>query len=133
MSTYLLVHGAWHGAWCWNRLIPLLHDAGHKVITPDLPGHGDDNTPVKDISAKLYVDSLRAIILAQQEPVRLVGHSMAGMVISRVADVIPDHIHTLIYLTGFLLGDGQCIRDIEAEVSDSLVSPNLQLSSDRLT
>jgi pimeloyl-ACP methyl ester carboxylesterase len=133
MSTYILVHGAWHGAWCWNRLTPLLHNAGHKIITPDLPGHGDDKTPSKHISAKLYVDSLCEVILAQHEPVHLVGHSMAGMVISQVAEAIPDHIDMLVYLTGFLLEDGQCIRDIEAQVADSLVSPNLQLSRDKLT
>ncbi len=43
MSTYVLIHGAWHGGWCWNKVVPLLEQAGHKVIAPDLPSHGKDN------------------------------------------------------------------------------------------
>jgi len=113
--------------------VPILQNSGHRIIAPDLPGHGDEKTPVKYISAKLYVDTLCEVILAQHEPVHLVGHSMAGMVISQVAEAIPDRIHTLVYLTGFLLNDGQSIRDIEAQVADSLVSPHLQLSPDKLT
>jgi pimeloyl-ACP methyl ester carboxylesterase len=48
MSTYILVHGAWHGAWYWEKVAPLLRQAGHQVIPFDLPGHGQDKTPVAD-------------------------------------------------------------------------------------
>lgn len=46
MNTYVLIHRAWHGGWCWENVIPLLENQGHKVIAPDLPGHGNDKTPV---------------------------------------------------------------------------------------
>ena len=45
MATFLLIHGAWHGAWCWDRVVPLLRAAGHDVVAPDLPAHGADATP----------------------------------------------------------------------------------------
>lgn len=132
MSTYVLVHGAWHGAWCWKKIIPVLEAAGHRVLAPDLPGHGNDLTPATKITTELYVESLSKLILSIGEAVILVGHSMGGMVISQIAEHLPEHISRLVYLSGFLLKDGQCIREIEAEVTDSLVSSNLTLSADKL-
>jgi len=50
ISTYVLIHGAWHGSWCWEKVIHLLEKAGHKVIAPDLPGHGKDKTPIQEVT-----------------------------------------------------------------------------------
>ena len=50
MSTYVLVHGAWHGSWCWEKVVPLLEQAGHQVEALDLPGHGQDKTPIREIT-----------------------------------------------------------------------------------
>jgi pimeloyl-ACP methyl ester carboxylesterase len=52
MSTFVLVHGAWHGAWCWYKVVPRLRQAGHEVIAPDLPSLGRDRTPVAEILAR---------------------------------------------------------------------------------
>jgi len=131
MSSYVLVHGAWHGAWCWNKLAPLLKSAGHHVSTPDLPGYGDDNIPAGNITTSMYVNAVSQTVLEQNQPVTLVGHSMAGMIISQVAEHIPDQIKNLVYVTGFLLENGECIRDIESRVTGSLVSPRLVLSPDK--
>src|SRR3954470_12408520 len=86
--TFLLVHGAWHGGWCWKKLTPLLRAAGHQVFTPTLTGLGDrahllsaevDLTAhIKDIAAVLEYEDLRDVVL--------VGHSYAGMVIAGVVE-----------------------------------------------
>ena len=55
MSTYILVHGAWAGGWCWDKVVPLLKQAGHQVETLDLPGHGQDRTPIREITLAAYV------------------------------------------------------------------------------
>ena len=58
MSIFVLVHGAWHGEWCWDRIVPLLQDAGHRVLTFDLPGHGMDKTLPSEVTLKNYTDRL---------------------------------------------------------------------------
>ena len=62
MGTYVLIHGAFHGGWAWDRIAPLLEKEGHTVIAPDLPGHGNDKTPVADITLQLYTDTVCRIL-----------------------------------------------------------------------
>lgn len=131
MSTYVLLHGAWHGAWCWNKVTPLIKSEGHSVCTPDLPGHGKNRPTSGVVTAADYVNSLRDLIVQQNQQVVLVGHSMGGMVISQVAELVPEHISTLVYLSGFLLENGQSINDFENQVDGSIVAPNLVLSRDK--
>ena len=85
MSTYVLVHGAWHGAWCWYKLTPLLQKLGHTVLTPDLPSHGIDKTPTAAITLKDYSLRVCEVLDSCPEPVILVGHSMGGVVITEAA------------------------------------------------
>jgi pimeloyl-ACP methyl ester carboxylesterase len=114
MSTYILIHGAWHGAWSWYRIIPLLEKQGHKVIAPDLPGHGRDRSaPLTSVTLRSYTDHVKRIVEAQDEPVILVGHSMGGAVISQVAEEAPASIQKLVYLSAFLLSDGAMIASDE--------------------
>ena len=131
MSTYVLVHGAWHGGWCWSRLAPVLRARGHTVYTPDLPGHGDKRTDARKISARDYIDTIQNLVSGQPDRVILLGHSMAGMVISGVAERIPEHIETLVYLGAFLLIDGESINDLEGRVDGSLLTPHMMLSRDK--
>lgn len=107
MSTFVLVHGSWHGAWCWEKVIPLLQEAGHIVIAPDLPGHGQDNTPMKEITLKSYIDCISRIVEECASPVILVGHSLGGVMISQVAEFYPDKIQALVYVAGFLPKNGE--------------------------
>jgi len=58
MSTYVMVHGAWHGAWCWYKVVPLLQRAGHTVVAPDLPSLGRDRTPMGEVSLATWVDHI---------------------------------------------------------------------------
>jgi pimeloyl-ACP methyl ester carboxylesterase len=130
MSTYLLIHGAWHGAWCWYKVAPRLERLGHKVIAPDLPSLGTDKTPLNRVSLTLWRDYVSAIIDAQPEPVILVGHSRGGIVISEAAELRPDRIGTLVYLTAFLAQDGECLFDLARQAPESLVPPNMVMSQD---
>ena len=123
MSIYVLIHGAWHGGWCWNKVVPLLEQAGHKVLAPDLPGHGDDKTSPSEILLESYVEHVCQVLEAQSEPVYLVGHSMGGIVISQVAEYQPDKINTLVYLTAFLLQNGESLSQVAQEDTESILVP----------
>lgn len=131
MSTYLLIHGAWHGGWCWHKILPRLERRGHTVIAPDLPSLGRDRTPVSRVSLALWRDFVSGIVDAQPEPVILVGHSRGGIVLSEVAEHRPDRIHALVYVTAFLLRDGECLFDLAQREDASLVPPNMVMSEDK--
>ncbi|HNV55188.1 MAG TPA: alpha/beta fold hydrolase, partial [Pseudomonadales bacterium] len=109
MANLLLVHGAWHGGWCWRDLRPLLEADGHRVWAPDLPGHGDHPLPVAQVSLQGYVESLCDLIETIGQPVVLVGHSMGGIVISQLAQQRPERIERLVYLTAMLPRSGQSL------------------------
>lgn len=128
MSTYVLIHGAWHGAWCWYKLVPLLEKQGHKVIAPDLPGHGDDQTAIPDISLSAYTDLVCQILDAQSEPVILLGHSMAGIVITQVAEYRPEKIKCLVYLSAYLPRHKESLHLIAENAANSL--PEYMILSD---
>lgn len=131
MSTYVLIHGAWHGGWCWDKVVPFLETAGHKVEAPDLPGHGSDKTPIREISLQAYADSVCRILDAQPDPVVLVGHSMGGIVISQAAEYRPQKIETLVYLTAFLLPNGESLLQVAQGDTEALVLPNLIFAEDQ--
>jgi pimeloyl-ACP methyl ester carboxylesterase len=108
MATFVLIHGSWHGAWCWSKVIPLLKKAGHSAIAPDLPGHGQNlRADIETIGLKDYADCVTEILDAQAEQVILVGHSFGGTTISQVAEYRPRKIRKLVYLCAFLPRDGQ--------------------------
>ena len=68
-ATVVLVHGAWHGAWCWYKVVPALTRAGHTVLAPDLPSLGRDRTPIADVSLDRWTDSVCQLIETAGEPV----------------------------------------------------------------
>ena len=105
-TTYVLVHSAWLGAWQWEQVALSLTQLGHTVITPDLPGHGSDPTPTENITMDDYVAVLTDILDNEEGPVVLVGHSFYGITISRVAELRPEKISSLVYLTAFLVPNG---------------------------
>jgi len=130
VSTFVLVHGAWHGAWCWYRIVPLLESAGHTVVTVDLPAHGTDTTPVGEVTMDAHVERVGEALGAQDEPAVLVGHSMGGAVITQTAEHYTDAIDRLVYLSGFLLGDGEKLLDYAETDEESVVTPNLIVDED---
>ncbi len=133
MTTIVLVHGAWHGAWCWKKVTPLLEAAGHKVIVPDLPGSGADPTPAAEVSLEAYANSLAQLLDQQDEKVVMVGHSMGGMAISAAAELRPDKIGALVYLSGFLPQSGQSLLSLEESNPHSSVPPALIPAADGVT
>ncbi len=130
MSTYVLVHGAWHGGWCWYKVVALLRKQGHRVLAPDLPGHGRDQTPINMVTMQSYAQRVADVMLTAAEPVILVGHSMGGFVISAAAEQQPHTVAKLVYLTAFLLEDGQTFGDAASRDAGSSVSSGLIPSAD---
>ena len=127
MKNVVLVHGSWYGAWCWQRVAERLVTKGHRVSAPDLPAHGSDKTPVAEVSLAAYVDRVaRAIDDAGSGKAVVVGHSMAGVVLSELAERHPGKIEKLVYLAAYLLADGESIFQHATKDGDSLLGPSLR-------
>jgi pimeloyl-ACP methyl ester carboxylesterase len=131
VSAYVLIHGAWHGGWCWHKVLARLRTAGARATAPDLPSLGRDRTPLAQVSLQTWTESVCRALDAEADPVILVGHSRAGAVISQAAEARPEKVRTLVYLAGYLLADGECVSQKAKEDSQSLVAPNMQISEDR--
>jgi pimeloyl-ACP methyl ester carboxylesterase len=111
MATFVLVHGAWHGGWCWRFVRPLLK--GHDVFAPSLTGLGerkhlaradiDLDVHIADVVSILEVEDLREVVL--------VGHSYGGMVVTGAADHVPERIRRVVYLDAFVPENGKCALD----------------------
>ncbi|QNE16936.1 alpha/beta hydrolase [Kribbella qitaiheensis] len=114
MSTYLLVHGAWHSGQAWDRVVPGLTSAGHQVLAPSLTGHGDKaHLLTREVGLDTHVDDIVSLILEDDlTDVILVGHSYAGLVISAVANQLPDRIAELVYLDAMVPEDGETACDV---------------------
>ncbi len=123
-STYLLVHGGWHGAWCWQKVVPILEAKGHRVLAPDLPGHGADQTPPGSVTLDDYVQRVVSVANAQAGPVILVGHSMAGVVIAQAAEVLgKDKVAQLVYLDAFMPQDGESVLSLAGKIGAAQHKP----------
>ena len=114
MATFVLVHGAWHGGWCWDEVVPRLKARGHIVEAPDLPGMGRDKTPLGKVELSKWTLFVSDVVMQAFEPVVLVGHSRGGIVISEVAQLVPDRISALVYLAAFLAPAGKTLSDMLA-------------------
>lgn len=109
-KTYILVHGGWHGAWCWKKVVPLLKTNGNRVLAIDLPGHGDDKTPPATVTLDDYVQKIVGVANAQTGPVILVGHSMGGVAIAQAAEVLgKEKVAKLVFLDAFMPKNGQSV------------------------
>ncbi len=113
---FVLVHGAWHGGWCWSRVAPLLCEAGYKVYTPTLTGLGERAHLARpDIDLDTHITDVHMLLEAEElQDVVLVGHSYAGMVITGVADRAPQRIRRLVYLDAFVPENGKALIDYVA-------------------
>ncbi|MFM8305316.1 MAG: alpha/beta fold hydrolase [Actinomycetota bacterium] len=121
-ATVVLVHGAFHGAWCWDRVLAPLGAAGVSAVAVDLPGHGEDPAPPGDLHA--HADALRARLEAMPGPLVLVGHSYGGAVISDAAAGVSSVAH-LVYLAAIVTDTGETMTTVmpdktlaEGDVSD---------------
>jgi pimeloyl-ACP methyl ester carboxylesterase len=113
MATFVLVHGAWHGSWCWKRVRQSLRTGGHDVFTPTLTGVGERcHLLSPEVNLETHIDDVVNLIRWEDlSDVVLCGHSYGGCVISGVADRVCDRIRSLVYLDAFVLRDGQSLHD----------------------
>jgi pimeloyl-ACP methyl ester carboxylesterase len=130
---FVLVHGAWHGAWCWARLRESLTEAGALSTAVDLPGRAGDTTPLEALDLDVYADRVVAAIESIEEPVVLVGHSMGGATISQVAERVPDRLEGLVYLCALLQPSGASPADLHAHDPDSELMAAVELADDALS
>jgi pimeloyl-ACP methyl ester carboxylesterase len=114
-KVMLLVHGAWHGAWCWTPTIAALNSRGISAVAIDLPGHGSRRHLGPDIGLQDYSSAVVEAATRMSEPPILLGHSMGGMAISAAAEREPGAFRALIYLAGIIPGDGKSLSDLLME------------------
>lgn len=134
-KRFVLVHGAWHGGWCWEQTATRLRALGHVVDAPDLPGHGLLQAQAKEATLAGYIDSVVAAIDAQPDPVVLVAHSMGGIAVTGAAEARPDRVKAVVYVAAYLLPSGSSLRDYSSapENADSRLTHNMVVAPDRLT
>jgi pimeloyl-ACP methyl ester carboxylesterase len=113
MSTFILVHGAWHGGWCYKRVAQSLRQAGHEVYTPTLTGLGElSHLMNRTINLDTHVlDIVNVVRWQELSDFVLCGHSYGGMVISAVAEKVPEKIRAMVYLDAFVPDNGQSLMD----------------------
>ncbi len=113
MSMFILVHGAWQSNGTWDLLAPLLEKRGHTVLAPVLSGLGTDPGRLSpDTALRQHIEDVARELSKSPEPVILVGHSYAGMIISGVVETNPTQVKHLVYLDAFIPEDGQCSLDL---------------------
>jgi len=114
LTTYVLVHGAWHSGRAWDRVVPLLESAGHRVYAPSLTGYGDKAHLLgPDVGLDTHVDDVVGLITGEDlTEVVLVGHSYAGLVVSSVANRVPERIGRLVFLDAMVPEDGETAADV---------------------
>ena len=129
----VLIAGAWHGAWCWQKIVPLLEAQGHRALTPELPATGTDDSDPAAVTLEIWARCVADTVGAAPEPVILVGHSRGGVVISRTAELVPERLRRLVYLSAYLLPAGGTLADTARTDTDSLVPPNMVPAADGVT
>ncbi|MEX0285778.1 MAG: alpha/beta fold hydrolase [Paracoccaceae bacterium] len=104
MATFVLVHGAWHGGWCWARTEAALQAMGHRTLAPTLTGLADRSHLLHaGITPDLHVqDVVNLLIWQELHDVILVGHSYGGMIVTGVASQVPERLRALVYLDAFV-------------------------------
>lgn len=132
-ETFVLVHGAWQAPYVWDEVKSQLQKKGHTVIIAQLPAHGSDNTHPASTSIDSYRDAVLATFESRPEKVILVGHSMAGVVVSAVAEKRPDKIKKLVYIGAFAPANGQSLLSLSSSDAQSQLGPSLISSQDQLT
>lgn len=124
MTSFLLLHGAFRGAWLWERVMPLLMKGGASPIAYDLPGHGARSSDRKGITMSSYIEDV--IDFIRRENLRdlvLVGHSMSGIIISRLAEEMPERIRHLVYLAAVVPKDNVALIDLLPKARQSALRP----------
>ncbi len=114
MTTYVLVHGAWHGGWCWRNVAARLREAGHDVHTPTLTGLGElAHLAGPEIGLRTHTDDLLGLLKYEDlRDIVLVGHSYAGLVVREAADRVPEHVARITVVDAWAARDGESLDDL---------------------
>src|SRR5687768_10046835 len=125
MATFILVHGAWHGSWCWKRVRKRLQNQGHEVFTPTLTGVADRSHLLSGlVNLETHIlDVVNLIGWEELSDIVLCGHSYGGSVITGVADRIPEQIRALVYLDAFVPENGENLDQYIPEIEDNWKIP----------
>jgi pimeloyl-ACP methyl ester carboxylesterase len=123
MATFALVHGAWHGAWCWGRLAPELEACGHRAVAMDLPCE-DTEATFSD-----YAEVVVGALEAEDDDVVVVGHSLGGQTIPLVAERRP--VRRLVYLCAIVAAPGKSFDDLLDEAEQPILFPSYQAGLER--
>ena len=114
MAHFLLIHGSWHGGWCWERLLPILEARGHEVWAPTLADLGEragEASPQTGLAT--HVEQITELILAtDQDDLILVGHSYGGLVMVATAERVSEHISHMVFLDALVPDHGQSAFDL---------------------
>jgi len=132
MARFVLVHGAFAGAWIWGSLMDRLKAAGHSVETFDLPGLGADRTPASEITLDTCAARLCEVLEKSSEPAIVVGNSMGGIIATQGAARRPDRVAALVYVAAFIPKDGQSLLDLTRlpEGADDQVQANIVIEGE---
>ncbi|MBL3656313.1 alpha/beta fold hydrolase [Fulvivirga sediminis] len=129
-KKFLLVHGAWHPEGSWNKMVVGLEKFGNEVYTVQLPGLGTDRTPINEVTLATHVNAVTAKMQEIGSGITLVGHSYGGVVISQAAENLSSYVDQVVYVSAFMLLDGQSLFDIAATDVNSVVTQNIVITGD---
>ncbi|MFI2744524.1 alpha/beta fold hydrolase [Zhouia sp. PK063] len=132
-ATFVLVHGAWQASFVWDKVKADLEAEGNTVVKVELLGHGNDQTPVSEITFEGYVKQVTDVINGLNTPVVLVGHSLGGAIATQAATLVPQKIDKLIYVAGFIPQSGSSVFDYSAMDQGTLIPTALEFSADGST
>jgi pimeloyl-ACP methyl ester carboxylesterase len=127
MSTFILVHGSWHGGWCWELVTERLTRLGHVAVAPDLRSLGEDDAPPSSVTLDDWTAQIESAVRAAGEPVALVGHSRGGIVVSSVAERVPELVAASIYVCAFLIPNGVPMVQVAMTDTESRLLPHLRI------
>jgi pimeloyl-ACP methyl ester carboxylesterase len=128
MARFILIHGSWHGGWCWHRPQARLRALGHEVSAPDMPGHGRDHRPITGLGLTDFVEVVTRALDADDAPAVLVAHSRGGIVASAAAEARPQKVAAIVYVAAYLLPSEERVLDWALTDEESLVRANLEIN-----
>lgn len=123
---YILVHGSWHGPWCWEKLVPFLKQNNHTVECVDLPGY-EEKGALSKITYQDYYDHLKKVVLGCNEPPVLVSHSMSGIIAGPLSDEIGEGIQHTFFISAFLPAYGESLLDVALRYDQSAIPSILEV------
>jgi pimeloyl-ACP methyl ester carboxylesterase len=123
MKTFILIHGSWHSAWNWHKIVPILEKQGHRAIPIDLLGMGRNKTPIREVTMQKTVAQICELLDTIDGQVILVGHSKNGIIISQAAELRPHKIEKLVYLAAYLIPNNKTQREYSMQDTEGVLKP----------